>query len=143
MNLKLKRIASPFVFELSNENGNFCLIDASPTIGGSDKGLRPMELLAGSLASCASIDVINILRKKRIQLGAYEVDIKAQRTENIPSVFQAIQLNFVFFNNVNVQKLESIIELALYKYCSVAASLNGEIKITYSIEIRVSENVKY
>jgi len=139
MILKLKRIASPFVFELSNENGNFCLIDASPAIGGTDKGLRPMELLAGSLASCASIDVINILRKKRIQLGAYEVHINAGRAENVPAAFQHIHLKFVFYNNVNEQKLATIIELAINKYCSVAASLKDEIKISYSIELKSSE----
>lgn len=136
MNLELKRIESPFVFELKNDSGNTCLVDANPAIGGKEKGFRPMELLAGSLASCASIDVINILKKKRIELGCYEVKISAERAEEIPSPFVSIQLKFVFFNTIDQKVLDSIIQLALQKYCSVAASLNNEIEINYEIEIK-------
>lgn len=136
MNLELKRIESPYVFELKNDSGNTCLVDASPAIGGKDKGFRPMELLAGSLASCASIDVINILKKKRIELGCYEVKISAERSDAVPSPFVSILLKFVFYNRIDQNVLDPIIELALHKYCSVAASLNNEIAINYEIEIK-------
>ena len=63
MKLTLTRIEEPFVMELQNESGNTCMMDANPAIGGKNLGFRPMELLAGSLAGCASIDVINILKK--------------------------------------------------------------------------------
>ncbi len=136
MELLLKRIESPFVLELKNQVGNTCLIDANPVIGGKDKGFRPMELLAGSLASCASIDVIQILKKKRIELGSYEVKIDAERADAVPSPFIAIHLTFVFFNTIERSVVESVIQLALYKYCSVAASLDNGISINYSIEFK-------
>ena len=64
MSLELVRVEEPFVFELRNEEGAVCGIDAGPAIGGKGKGLRPMDLLAGSLAGCASIDVLLILKKQ-------------------------------------------------------------------------------
>lgn len=136
MELNLKRIESPFVFELKNQAGNTCLLDASPAIGGKDKGFRPMELLAGSLAGCASIDVINILKKKRIELGCYEVSINADRADEVPSPFVSINLKFVFYNTIDRDVLDGIIQLALFKYCSVASSLNDEIVLNYEIEIK-------
>lgn len=136
MKLNLKRIESPFVFELSNQSGQTCTLDASEQIGGKGKGFRPMELVAGGLAACASIDVINILQKKRILLGCYEVDVRAERTEGSPAAFKNIHLAFVFYNVIDEGQLKSTIDLALYKYCSVAASLNGDIEITYSYEIK-------
>ena len=58
MKIELKRINEPFHFEVMNQTGNSIQIDASPQIGGTDKGVRPMELLLMSLAGCASIDII-------------------------------------------------------------------------------------
>ncbi len=133
MKLKLKRIEAPFVLELNNENGSTVIIDANPSIGGKGLGFRPMELLAGSLASCASIDVISILKKQRIELASYTIDIVAKRYEGVPSPFENIQLNFEFDNSVDLEKAKKAIDLSLEKYCSVSASLKDEITITYSI----------
>ena len=137
MELNLKRVESPFVFELKNEGGNTCPVDASQAIGGKNKGFRPMELVAGGLAACASIDVINILQKKRILLGCYEVTVSAQRKEAVPAAFESIHLDFVFYNVIDETQLRNTIDLALHKYCSVAASLNGDIRITYTYQINV------
>lgn len=136
MSLKLTRLESPFVLELRNENGNSCILDASESIGGQNKGFRPMELLAGSLAACASIDVIQILKKKRILLGCYDVKIETKRKDTIPGSFEQITLHFIFCNVIEEDLLRSTIDLALYKYCSVAASLSDEIKIDYTITIQ-------
>lgn len=133
MKLKLKRIEAPFVLELNNENGNTLIIDANPSIGGKGLGFRPMELLAGSLAGCASIDVISILKKQRIEPISFDVAIEAKRFEGVPSPFETIQLNFEFDNSVDLEKAKKAIDLSLEKYCSVSASLNNEISITYSI----------
>ncbi|MBC9811663.1 OsmC family protein [Crocinitomicaceae bacterium CZZ-1] len=135
MHLNLRRLESLFVMELKNEQGITCLIDANETIGGQNKGFRPMELLAGSLAACASIDVIQILRKKRILLGCYEVHIEAKRKESVPAPFEHITLHFIFCNVISEEQLKATIELALYKYCSVNASLSDEIKIDYTYKI--------
>ena len=54
MKLEFKRVEEPYVFSLENETGVVTYLDASDTIGGKNKGLRPMEMLAGSLAGCAA-----------------------------------------------------------------------------------------
>lgn len=141
MKLKLDRIEEPFVMELSNSSGNSCIIDANPSIGGKDKGFRPMELLAGSLAACASIDVLNILRKQRQEINHYRVEIVANRKDGVPSPFEQIHLIFEFDNVIDPEKVKRNIDLTLEKYCSVSASLKSEINISY--EIRLIESIKF
>lgn len=135
MKLALTRIEEPFVLELQNESGNTCVIDANPAIGGKGLGFRPMELLAGSLAGCASIDVINILKKQRVEPSHFSIDIEANRKEGVPSSFESIKLIFHFDQSVNLEKVNKIIEMTLQKYCSVSASLKEEIEITYESKL--------
>ena len=79
MKVELKRINEPYHFEATNQTGNSIHIDASPQIGGTDKGVRPMELLLMGLAGCASIDVINILRKQRFTIHDFKVTVDGER----------------------------------------------------------------
>jgi putative redox protein len=135
MDLILERIEPLFGMELTNEAGQKCRMDASPAIGGKDSGFRPMELLAGSLAGCISVDVINILKKQRFDLKHYAIRIHAKRLEATPSPFESIHLIFEFDDQVDPVKVERAIDLAKNKYCSVSASLSDQIKITYEVKI--------
>lgn len=135
MKLKLERVEEPFVMKLLNDSGNSCLLDANPAIGGKDQGFRPMELLAGSLAACASIDVLNILKKQRVELKHYQVYIDAKRKESTPSPFESIHLIFEFDDVIDLEKMKRNIDLTLEKYCSVSASLKSEINISYEIRL--------
>lgn len=132
MELIVNLIESPFVMELSNEEGLITTIDASPEIGGKNKGLRPMQLLAGSLAGCMSIDVLSILRKKRIEVTHFSVAIVGCRAPEVPSIFETIELQFIVDSGVPLDKLEHAIQLSHEKYCSVSASLNPAIIVTTS-----------
>ena len=135
MKLTLNRIEEPFVMELKNEQKNVCLMDAAPSLGGQNKGFRPMELLAGSLAGCISVDVLNVFRKQRIRLNHYRIEIEAQRKEAVPSPFEHIHMIFEFDDSVEEKNAKRIIDLAKDKYCSVSASLSADIKITYEVRI--------
>lgn len=133
MKLELTRIQEPFVFEVENEDGLVCKMDASEAIGGKKKGMRPMELLAASLAGCASIDITRMLVKKRIPTEHFSITIEAKRSDNLPSPFEWIQLNIFVDNDIDQEQVKKVVDLALEKYCSVSASLNDSISILYSI----------
>lgn len=128
VNLELKE--QPFVLQLKNEEQLEVILDASPAIGGQEKGMRPMELLAGSLAGCMSIDVLNILRKQRLEVTTFKVAIKANRVEAVPARFDEITLEFITDTAVPLAKLENAVKLSHEKYCSVSASLDPAIRIT-------------
>lgn len=134
MKLELKRIDKPFVFCLKNASGIKCLMDASEEMGGRSTGFRPMELLAGSLAGCAAIDIINILNKKKIEPKLFRIEIEAVRTEDLPSPFSSIQLIIYVSDELDLVGLEKTTKLVLEKYCSVLASLNPNIAIGFIIK---------
>ena len=131
--MKLTRVENPFVFELTNDEGNKCLMDANPKIGGKNKGFRPMDLLAGSLAGCMSIDVIAILNKKRIEPELYQMNITGNRNEGAPSAFNAIAIELLIDKTIDKVLLEKTLNLVQEKYCSVAASLKENIRIEFKI----------
>ena len=131
--MELKRIEIPFVFEFTNDNGSSCLMDASPEIGGLNKGFRPMELLAGSLVGCMSIDIIAILNKKRIEPELYTMKVDGVRDESIPKAFNSFVVELIIDKSIDRELLDKTVALVHAKYCSVAASLNHLIKIEYNI----------
>jgi putative redox protein len=135
MKIELNRIEEPYVFQLKNETGAICTFDANAALGGKNKGLTPMQLLAGSLAGCMSIDIVLILQKQKINPKVYQIEIDAKRKEGTPSPFEAIHLIFHVDNSVPLDKLERAILLSLEKYCSVSLSLNPTIKISHEIKI--------
>ena len=132
MKLKLNRIDEPFVFELANENGASCKIDANEKIGGKNQGLNPMQLLADSLAGCMSIDVVLILQKQRITPKTYFIELNAERIEGTPSPFKSIELAFYVSSEVPLEKLEKAVQLSAEKYCSAVFSINPNIQLTYT-----------
>ena len=135
MKLELNRREKPYVFELENENGTICKIDSSKDIGGKEKGLTPMELLAGALAACISIDILMILNKQSIELDNYTVSVDAKKKNSVPSPFEEIHLVFTMNKEIDLNKVQRAIQLSIDKYCSVKESLNPEIIITSEINI--------
>lgn len=136
MNLNLQLTEHPFVFDLINEKGVKTTIDASEKIGGKNKGLRPMELLAGSLAACIAIDLLNILRKKRIEIRTFKIEIVGQRQDAVPAAFEQILLRIGIDKTIDRVVVKKAAQLVVDKYCSVAASLDKNIKI----ELEIKEN---
>jgi putative redox protein len=133
MKLQFERIEEPYVFELTNDSGASIIIDASEDIGGKNKSLTPMQILAGSLAGCMSIDVLLILKKQKIEPREFKITIKTTRKEGHPSPFASIHLEFHVSSDIPEEKLERAIQLSKEKYCSVSVSLHPDITITHSI----------
>jgi putative redox protein len=137
MRILLKRLNNACHLEARNEDGNTVQIDSSPSVGGENKGFRPMQLLAAGAGGCSAIDVINILKKQRQELKDIEVVVEAERQEDvIPSLFISIHLHYILTGNLAKEKVEFAINLSLQKYCSVVKTLEKTAKITSSYEIR-------
>lgn len=133
MNIHLKRINNAVHLEATNENGNKVQIDGAPSIGGENKGSRPMELLIMGLGGCSSMDVLSILSKQKQVVEDYQVNITAERTEDqTPNLFSKIHIEFVFKGTINEAKLERAIALSMEKYCSVTKIMEKTADITYS-----------
>jgi putative redox protein len=136
--IELKRLNDAFHFEASNENGNSVHIDASPDIGGTNQGMRPMQMLLAAMGGCSSIDVVNILKKQKQDLKDIQVTVTGEREKDaIPSLYTEVHAHFKLFGKLDKDKAEKAVNLAVDKYCSVAKTLESTARITHSFEIIV------
>jgi putative redox protein len=133
MVIELQRKNDAYHFEAVNESGQQVQIDASPIIGGQNKGARPMELLIMGLGGCSGIDIINILQKQKIDVKDMKISIHAEREkEATPSLFTDIHIHFTFKGDLDRNKVERAIRLSLDKYCSVAKTLEKTASIRHT-----------
>jgi len=95
----------------------------------------PMEMLLGALGSCTSVDVVEILRKKRQELESLEIEISGERATEPPTVWTKIDMVYRLTGALDEKAVRDAIELSQAKYCSVAATLRKTAEITYRFEI--------
>ncbi|HSS19533.1 MAG TPA: OsmC family protein [Pyrinomonadaceae bacterium] len=101
-----------------------------------DSAPSPMELLLLALGSCAGVDVVSILKKKRELISGYRVEVRAERRDEHPRSFKRIEVrHIVTGQNVSERAVAQAIELSEQKYCSVAATLRPTAEIVSSFEI--------
>ena len=130
----------PAAFQIDGGTGGSLIVDGSPDIGGEGRGMRPMELLLGAIASCASMDVVHILNKQREPLGDLKVRAEGERKDATPAPFTQVRLHFVAQSKpgeraLDAHKVERAVQLGVEKYCSVAESLHPDVKVTWSSEV--------
>jgi uncharacterized OsmC-like protein len=140
--VSLHRTEKPMRFEASGSNGWKLQFDADPSIGGTDRGARPMEALLMSLAACSAIDVVMILEKMRQEIEDFDIKIEAEREAvGDAKVYKKIIMTFVLTGQIEVKKLKRAIALSVEKYCSVSRMIEAvaEIQWRYNLNGKISE----
>lgn len=130
--IHLEQIGTAAFHAETVEGGGSLVVDGSPDIGGEGRGMRPMELLLTSLASCSAMDLLHILRKQRQPLEQLQVEIVGVRNDAVPSPFVRVELTFLVRGAVDPRKLERAARLSVEKYCSAIASLDPSIEVRWS-----------
>ena len=111
-------------------------MDADSSCGGTDSGIRPMEMIALGLAGCTAMDVISILRKKRQDVTQFEVRVDAPRSTDYPKVFTRAVITYVVTGrSVDEDAVLRSIELAATKYCSAQIMLESAVPMDLLYEI--------
>ena len=111
-------------------------IDGAEKVGGVDAGARPMELVLMAVGSCASMDIVSILKKQKQDLRDLSIDVEGERDyDQTPAIFTRINVDFTLYGNLDEQKVEKAVSLSMEKYCSVSAMLQQTVRINYSFEI--------
>ena len=118
---------------VSTDSTNHSVVLATPD---ENIGMKPSELLLSALAGCTSVDVVDILAKKRTPLSHLEVQVSSEQDADPPWTFRKIHLNFILKGKDLTEKnVQQAIQLSEEKDCSVAPSLRGTVEITYSFEL--------
>ena len=131
LSVRLDRIGTAAFEATAIDSGGTLVVDGSPEIGGEGRGMRPMELLLSALASCSAMDVVSILRQQREPLESLRIEIEGDRKDATPAPFTAVRMVFVANAQVDAHKLERAVKLAVEKYCSVGATLDPSVAVTW------------
>ena len=98
-------------------------ISSSPNLEEGNIGFSPMELVLEGLAGCMSVDIMMILNKQRQVVESYQVFVKGNRVDDIPRVFESIDMLVEIEGDILPKKIQRAIDLSAEKYCSVLKML--------------------
>ena len=111
-------------------------MDSDPSYGGTNSGVRPMEMIALGLAGCTAMDVLSILQKKRQQVTQFEVKVDAPRSPEYPMVFTSAIITYIVTGkNISEQAVLRSIDLTATKYCPAQIMLEKAFPMVLHYEI--------
>ena len=105
--------------------------------GDAKEAPSPVDSFLHALAACTGSDVVDIARKKRIDLKEFRVEVQAERRDEYPRrVTKAKLVYHVTAPGATEAAFTQAIDLSLEKYCSVTHSLNPDIPVTYELRLQ-------
>jgi putative redox protein len=118
-------------------DGHTITIDLGKEDGGEDAGPRPKKLLLVAAAGCSGLDVVPLLKKMRVELKGFDIQIEAQMSEEHPKQYTSMKVIYEFEgDNLPMEKLEKAVTLSYEKYCGVMAMYKKAIPISWEIRIK-------
>jgi putative redox protein len=98
------------------------------------QGFKPPDLLLVSLVTCAGIDVVRILEKKRQNFTSIEAKVDKQNAPELPWTIEKIEVEWtVRGQGLKEKAVRDAVRLSEEKYCSVSASLTSELVTTVRV----------
>jgi putative redox protein len=118
-------------FDAGHADGPRIHLDSS---GRTGPGL--VDTLLCALGGCVSVDVVDILAKRRTPVETLSIDVQAQRVTTIPRRVASATLNFdITGTGIERVHAERAIDLAINKYCSVRDSLREDIPVGWTLKL--------
>ncbi len=118
-------------FDVGRPDGPAVRLDSSGAAGPS-----PVDALLSALGACASVDVVEILGKRRTPVASLEVEIVAERVDAVPRRLKSATLHFTLSGaGIDRVQAERAIELSVTKYCSVRDSLREDVAVDWTLTL--------
>ena len=116
-------------FDAGRPGGPQVRIDAD-----AKTGPGPVDSLLIALGTCTSVDVVDILEKRRTPVTSLDIEVQAERKQEIPR--RVLKAHLVFrIDGAGIERAhaERAVELAVTKYCSVRDSIDPAIPVTWTV----------
>lgn len=116
-------------------NNHKFITDTTSADGGEDSGPSPKRLMLSSLAACTGIDVVSILRKMKVDFGAFFIEVEATLTEEEPKTYNQVTVIYrIKIENEQRINMEKAVNLSVEKYCGVMAMFKKFAQVKTKIE---------
>lgn len=104
--------------------------------GGDPQGPSPVDVVLAALGACTGMDVVAILRKKRLAITGYEIELDGERRDEHPRAFIRIEaVHRVRGRALPPAAVEEALRLSEAKYCSVHATLAPGVVLSSRVEV--------
>jgi putative redox protein len=115
-------------------DGHHFVVDADEAVGGKNLGPRPKGLLLSALAGCTGMDVVALLRNRKMPFDSLSIAVNADAAPEHPKVYSAIRIEFRFTgSSLDGEKIRKAVELSRDRFCAVSAMLSKAATITHRI----------
>ena len=107
-------------FESDNPSGHKVLMDTSEENGGDNSGLGPKAMMLSALAGCSGLDVASLLKKMRVEIQDFKMEVEGELTEEHPKYYNKVTLDYHFYGkDLDEEKITKAVDLSIEKYCGV------------------------
>lgn len=98
--------------------------------GGAKLAPGPVETLLNAIATCSSLDVVDIIAKRKTPVETLSVKVVAHRRADYPRRVMRLEMEFIMDGaGIEPEHAERAIHLSFERYCSVAGSLGADIVV--------------
>lgn len=118
------------------------LFDAGPAgrqhriDAGAKEAPGPVETLLSAIATCSSVDIIDIIAKRKTPVERLSVSVAAERRPEFPRRVMKLDIEYrIDGAGIEREHAERAMQLSFEKYCSVAASLAPDIETYASLTL--------
>jgi putative redox protein len=116
--------------------GHTVITDYPLQAGEAGAGMRSLELLLASLASCAGGSMVVVLRKLQQPAQRVEVNVRASRRDEHPTLLTDIAMEFVVYGTgLDPKVVARALAQSEEQICPVWAMLKSGTRITSSLRL--------
>lgn len=122
------------IFEFKNNSNNSLIVDMYDE--NLKKNHSPMELLLSALTSCAAVEIVSMIKKRRRDFKDLKAITSGIRAKNPPRFFNSINIEYqIYSSDLTNEEAQRFISLSIEKYCSVGATLRNDTIINHTFKI--------
>ena len=121
-------------YSMKNSSGNELIVDMYQK--DKKENLSPMELLLSAVTTCAAVEVVSMIKKRRRDFKDIKAESSGVRADTHPMYYKEINIKYtIYSNDLQDNEADRFISLALNKYCSVGSSIRKYTQVKHSFEI--------
>ena len=121
-------------YKVKNTSGNEIVVDMYSKE--EKENLSPMELLLSAIVTCAAVEIVSMVKKRRRDFFDIKAEVSGLRAETHPMYYKEVKIKYVIYSkDLQENEAERFISLALEKYCSVGSSIRKDTQIIHSFDI--------
>jgi putative redox protein len=129
------------LFECDN-HGVKSFTDGTLESGGDASAASPKELVLNAMMGCTAIDVVAILKKMRLEIQTFKMNVEAEKTKEHPIHFKTALLTFDLTGELRPEKVLKAVDSSLTKYCGVNYMISRSCEISYQVILN-GEKIKH